>query len=403
MTTQRSTYRPVRPPALSRRALLRRTAAVGLAVPALATLASPAARVARAADSVSESLDAVLAAGVTAGLPGVALHIERAGALVYSGAAGVASIELQTPLKTTDRFRIYSITKAFTATVVLQLVDEGVLSLDDPVTKWLDDPAVARIPDTDRITLRQLLNHTSGIYDYDDDDDSQFKQDAFLGPDADWARVWTLPELLAYADGANHAPYFAPGEGFHYSNTGYVLLGLVVEQATGRRFADELRDRILDPLALIDTALAEGGTVPDGTVDGYHLLGGGLVNATAINLSWAWAVGGIVSTAADVARFARAVFAGELVSPASFEEMFTYTPDPNPMLAGFGWGMGVWMVPSEDGERVEAGGGGPGFTASMVRLPEAELTVVALMNVGGDVEATAAVPDEAIRVARGAA
>jgi D-alanyl-D-alanine carboxypeptidase len=118
---------------------------------------------------------------------------------------------------------------------------------------------------------------------------------------------------------------------------------------------------------------------------------------TAINLSWAWAVGGIVSTAADVARFGRAVFDGELVSPASFEEMFTYTPDPNPMLAGFGWGMGVWTVPSKDGERVEGGGGGPGFTASMIRLSEADLTVVALMNVGGDVEATVAVPDEAIR------
>ena len=147
------------------------------------------------------------------------------------GAAGVASREGQTPLRATDRFRLYSIAKTFTAIVVLQLADAGVLSLDDPVRRWLDAPAVARIPHTDRITLRQLLTHTSGIYDYQDEADSPFYVDAFFGPGADWSRVWAPPELLAYADGARHAPYFAPGQGVAYANTNYVLLGLLVEAA----------------------------------------------------------------------------------------------------------------------------------------------------------------------------
>ncbi len=239
--------------------------------------------------------DALLAAGVAGGVPGLVLRVDRGGAPLFSGAAGVASQEEQTPLRDTDRFRLYSIAKTFTATVVLQLVDEGVLSLEDTVRRWLDDPAVGRIPNTDSITLRQLLTHTSGIYDYQDGADSPFYLDAFFGPGADWARVWTPPELLAYADGARHAPYFAPGRGVAYANTNYVLLGLLVEAATGRPFRDELRDRILGPLALHHTSLEEGAALAPDVVQGYQRQEGQLVNVSAVNLTWAWAAGGLVS------------------------------------------------------------------------------------------------------------
>src|SRR5215216_5880298 len=311
---------------MNRRTLLLQAAAAGLAASVLAAQPFPGARAAGAADPLSVGLDEVLHAAVAGGLPGVALAVERAGKPLYSGAAGLASIEQETPLAATDRFRIFSLAKSFTAIVTLQLVDEGVLSLDDPVTRWLDDPAVGRIPNVDRITLRQLLTHASGIYDYLDEADSPFWTDAFFGPEADWTRVWTPRELIAYAEGANHAPYFAPGQGEHYSNTGYELLGLVVEAATGRSFGEELRARILEPLALADTFLVEGGTMPEGTVDGYHGLDGELFNVTATNVSWAWAAGGMVSTLADLARFARAAYGGELLAPASFAAMFTATP-----------------------------------------------------------------------------
>ena len=209
---------------------------------------TPGARV-RHADRRLASLDAVLQAGLDRGLTGVALAVDQDGEFLFDGAAGLANRETQTPLAPADRFRIYSITKTFTAVLVLQLVDEGVLSLDDTVADWLDDPAVARIPNVEQITLRQLLTHTSGVYDYFAQD-SPFWQDAYLGEDADWSRVWTPEELLAYADGAAHAPDFAPGEGVRYSNTGYILLGLIVEEATGQAFADRLHQQILDPLGL---------------------------------------------------------------------------------------------------------------------------------------------------------
>jgi D-alanyl-D-alanine carboxypeptidase len=379
---------------LNRRSLLRNVAATGLAAPALVALLSSGAGIARAAEPLSGRLDALLQGAVAGGFPGIALYVERAGKPIYSGAAGVASIESETPLKTTDRHRIYSIAKTFTAIVTMQLVDEGALSLDDTVTKWLDEPAVARIPNTDRVTLRHLLIHTSGIYDFADDD-SPFWADAFLGPDADWTKVWTPRELLPYADGANHAPYFAPGESYHYSNTNFILVGLIVEAATGRPYGAELKTRILDALALKDTFLPEGAAMPDGTVDIYHLLDGELVNLSASNLSWDWTAGGMVSTMADLARFSRAVFAGELVSPASFKEMFAFFPAKGP---GYYEGIGLYKIDTPSGAMVGMDGSGPGANSAMMRLETADLTVILLDNMAPDEGATELLRDEVVRV-----
>jgi D-alanyl-D-alanine carboxypeptidase len=383
---------------LNRRAFFLQTAAAGLAATALATFAP---RGTRAADPASAGLDEVLQSFIARGLPGVSLYVERAGEPVYAGTAGFASIEQKTPLTAAHRFRLGSVAKPFAATVVLQLVEEGVLSLDDTVARWLDDPIVARIPNVDQVTLRQLLNHTSGIYDFRDEEDSPFIQDAFLGPDADWARVWTALELLAYADGAKHAPYFAPGQGWHYSNTGYILLGLIVEQATGNAYGDEMRDRILVPLALSDTFLADGAVIPNGTVDCYHLLDSELLNVTAINLSSAGVAGALVATMADFARFGRALFDAELVSPASYQEQFTFVPDPQ--FASFGWGMGVWSGATPYGDVVGIGGDGPGFTANLSRLVAQDLTVAVLLNSAGTDAGTGQIRDEALQAVLGPA
>ena len=347
-----------------------------------------------AATPAASGLDTVLRAAIERGLPGVALLVERDGELVYSGAAGVANIAQQIPLEATDRFRIYSIAKMFTAIVVLKLVDDGVLALNDTVAQWLDDPAVGRIPNVDRITLHQLLNHSSGIYDFADDNDSPFWQDAFLGPDADWEKVWSLEELLAYADGARHAPYFAPGEGVFYSNTDYVLLGMIVEEATGHRFGDELRSRILEPLALGDTFLPEGGEMPEGIVRGYQLIGGELVDVSASNLSWLWTAGGMVSTTADLVRFGDAVFGGELISPASFKEMFTFVPEPR--RPGIAQGLGVYRIETSNGELVGNDGQGVGFGSSMMLLKEADISIVVLANMAPDEGKINGVRDETI-------
>jgi D-alanyl-D-alanine carboxypeptidase len=352
--------------------------------------ATPTSGVAR-----TSGFDDVLQAGISQGLTGVALAVDQDGKVLFDGVAGFANGEAQIPLAPTDRFRIYSITKTFTAVLILQLVDEGVLSLDDTVTDWLDDPEVVRIPNVDRITIRRLLTHTSGVYDYFAED-SPFWQDAYLGEDADWSRVWSPEELLAYADGANHAPDFAPGEGVRYSNTGYILLGLIVEEATAQPFADRLRQQILDPLGLTDTFFAATEPVPGETVQGYHLFGGDLVNVSATHLSAQWAEGGMVSTTRDLMRFGDALFGGELLAPASLEEMLTFIPSE---MSGVAWGMGVAQMHTAAGDLVGMKGDGPGFAARLFRLPERDLSLVLLTNTNRDDETVDVLFEQVVQTA----
>jgi D-alanyl-D-alanine carboxypeptidase len=146
-------------------------------------------------EAAPSDLEAVLQAGLDAGLTGVALRVERGDEILFDGAAGFASVERGTLLTPADRIRIASVTKAFTAVVVMQLVEEGALALDDTVGQRLEDPVVGRIPNVDRMTVRQLLNHTGGVYDYFDED-SPFWSDAYFGDGVDWTRVWTPDELL---------------------------------------------------------------------------------------------------------------------------------------------------------------------------------------------------------------
>jgi D-alanyl-D-alanine carboxypeptidase len=245
-----------------------------------------------------------------------------------------------------------------------------------------------------------LLVHTSGIYDFADDTDSPFWADAFLGPNADWSKVWAPQELLAYADGAKHAPYAAPGETYHYSNTNYILVGLIVEKATGQTFGTELRRRILTPLALSDTFFVEGATLPDGTVDAYQLIDGQLVSLSASNLAWAWTFGGMVSTPMDLARFARAVYGGELLAPASFEEMFAFFPAKGP---GYYEGIGVYKIDTPSGQMDGMDGTGPGANSLMMRLEAADLTVILMNNMAPDQGATERLRDEVVQIVLGSA
>jgi len=353
-----------------------------LAGGALASLAlAPIAAAKREATPSAIDFDALLAEAIEAGVPGIALSVSRDRELIFSGAAGVSNLETQAPVRPDDRFRIYSIAKAFAATVVLQLVDEGVLSLDDTVTHWLDSSEVLAIPNVNRITLRQLLTHTSGIYDFADDLDSPFWEDAFLGPNADWSRVWTIEELLSYAAAENHDAYFAPGEGNHYSNTGYLLLGLIVEQATGKTYGDELRSRVIDPLGLENTFLAEGGAMPEGTISGYQVIDDELIDVSSTNLSWIWTAGGMVSTTGDLLALADALFSGALLTNDSIDEMFTFVATESPQM---GEGMGIYRIETDYGTLTGMDGGGPGFNSTLMRHADSGITVAILGNVAPD-------------------
>jgi D-alanyl-D-alanine carboxypeptidase len=242
---------------------------------------------------------------VSEGAPGAIVFV-RTPRGVHSAVAGAAQLQPRVPMRIADHYRIASLTKTFVAAVMLQLAAEGKLGLDDSIERWL--PGV--VPNGAQITLRQLLNHTSGLFNYTDDLTWQNTELANPG------RVWSPSDLLAVA--FSHNALFVPGTNFAYSNTGYVLLGLVVEKISGATIGDVLRTRIFEPLGLRQTSFPTGIEMPEPLVHGYaSFLGSTLVDITTLmNPSWLNAAGQVVSTAADVTTFYSALMKGRVV-PAS--------------------------------------------------------------------------------------
>ncbi len=213
-------------------------------------------------------------------------------------------------MEPSTRVRIASISKVFTAVVVLQLVEEGRIALDAPMTTWFPD----LVPNGEAITVSHLLNHTTGLYDYVED--RSFIGQGYQNPD----RFWLPRELVAYA--VQHRPAFAPGaeDRWDYSSTTDVILGMIVEQVTGNTLAQEMRMRIFEQLELDHTFF-----VPEEEVQGTQAHGYSHgTDQTNISLSIAFATANIVSTASDVQRFAQAVVEGELLQPDTQEILYRF-------------------------------------------------------------------------------
>lgn len=310
----------------------------------------------RAGPTVQEVLDDLVAGHAG----GVAVAIGRDGEPVRLCAAGRADTS-GTSTEPDDVFRIGSITKTFMAVLVLQLVDEEVLGLDDPVQRYVPD-----VPLTDAVTVRQLLNHSSGIPDI-----ASLPElvDALL---ADPGRAWTPEETLAALAGLDRD--FAPGSQLGYSSTNYIVAGLLVEQLTGRSLAENLRSRITGPLGLTATALAPDGPGP---VTGFSQQLGPGGNTETVSLhaleTAAWAAGGMVSTAEDLSVFFRALSAGDLLSAAALEEM-------TDVRGRAGVGLGVWRVQMPTGPGYGHGGEIPGYTAFAAVRPASGDVLVMLAN-----------------------
>ncbi|MGR6917581.1 serine hydrolase domain-containing protein [[Actinomadura] parvosata] len=279
---------------------------------------------------LQHALDQTVAGG---GGPGAIAELEIDGTRVWSGTAGVADLTTGRPRHTGEHFRIGSFTKAFVGTVVLRLAAEGKLGLDDTVARWLPGMVEKHLGgDGTAITIRQLLNHTSGL------------------PDAFPGQTPPAPEK--------------PGTRFIYSKVNYNLAGLIVEQATGGTLADEIEHRIARPLGLTGTYLP--GT--DNTMRAPHArhyskadeLGNpaDVHDVTGADLSWAGAAGGMVSTAADLRRFLGELLRGRLLPPEQQRELFTTVPTD-----GAGWvpdttyGLGVYSQRLPCGVTLWGGGG----------------------------------------------
>ncbi|MGW0971770.1 serine hydrolase domain-containing protein [Streptomyces sp. NPDC002516] len=284
---------------------------------------------------------AAMEAAVRDGVPGVTATATGPHG-TWSATAGLGDLRTGAPRSTADRYRVGSITKTFVSTVLLQLEAEKRLSLDDTVDHWLPGLIHGNGNDGTRITVRQLLNHTSGIFNYTADEDfvaTHFARDGFLRHRYD---TLTPEQLVAVA--LSHKPDFAPGTSWNYSNTNYVLAGMVIEKVTGRSYASEIRDRIVKPLQLRATSLpGTRATVPGPHSRAYSKLAetttGPTYDATSLNPSMASSAGEMISDSADLDRFYGALLRGRLLPPEQLREMKTTVRIDGVPDGGYGLGL----------------------------------------------------------------
>ncbi|MFJ4649216.1 serine hydrolase domain-containing protein [Streptomyces bobili] len=256
-----------------------------------------------------------------------------------SAYAGTAAMNTRRPMPREGRFRIGSATKTFTATVVLQLVGEGRMSLDDTVEQWLPGVVRGNGNDGSQITVRQLLQHTSGIPDVGPEISALKSAEGYR---ADRFRTYTPDELVGLA--MRHHSKFSPGDGWSYSNTNYILAAMIIHKVTGRGWAREVKDRIIRPLGLRDTSTP--GTFPfilGPHAQGYAGFGTDTgIDVTELNSSMAVGSGSIISTAHDLNRFYAALLSGRLLAPAQLDEMTTTKLAPE---LGVRYGLGLAEIP----------------------------------------------------------
>ncbi|MFD7666918.1 serine hydrolase domain-containing protein [Streptomyces sp. NPDC059788] len=337
------------PAAPSRVTTVRRSAsrATALALALTAVLATgPAAGAASPAprpDGHQATRDALRTVVEDAGLPGVAAET-RDGRGRWFGAAGQADTTTHRERSSADHFRAASVTKTFLATVLLQLAEEGRLDLDDTVDTWLPGVVHGNGNDGGAIRLRQLLNHTSGLNNYSDD--AEFaRRSSGPGFPAHRYDTYRPAELVALA--MKRPPHHAPGTVARYSNTNYVLVGMIIEKVTGHSYAHEVQRRILTPLKLRGTSFPGlDPRMPRPHPTAYSRLhrtepDAPVVDATEQNMSWLGAAGEIISTTGDLNTFFRALSRGQLLNPAATREMFTTVPAE---AGGYRYGLGIESV-----------------------------------------------------------
>jgi D-alanyl-D-alanine carboxypeptidase len=311
-------------------------------------------------------------------IPGIEATVILADGRTWTGVAGDAVAATHAKVTPQTPFPIASVTKTFTAALILRLAEQGRLTIDDPLARWMPD-----YPNAAHITLRMLLTHTSGLADF------------FQNPKLDTAlnkakgRVWTPAEVLPFVA----KPAFAPGKGWGYSNTNYVLLGLVAERAGGAPWADQVREDFFVPLGLASTYVQGVGTpsVPPahsnqmfigygGKILPRDLSDGSTIAPFTAVATAAYSAGSIASTTADLARWARALYGGDVLAPASLAEMLTFDPDIT-RYAALAYGLGVSRV-KVDGRFAAVGHTGAlaGTRASIRWLPAQRVSVAVLFN-----------------------
>jgi len=295
-------------------------------------------------------------------IPGLALAVVHDGQVTSTKGFGLANIELNVPVTPTTVFQLQSITKTMTATAIMMLVEEGKLKLDDRITEYLDG-----LPDSwNDVTVRQLLSHTSGIKDFINEPTLNLRLDA------------TPAEIVRSL--AEKPLNFSPGEKFRYSNTGYQLLGMIIQRLSGQEWGEYCRQRIFEPLGMVDTRVIDLGDLIPNRAAGYRVENGNLRNGGFVAPSiLAYPGGGVRSTALDLAKWDAALYSEKLVKQSSIEQMFTPATLNDGSHAPYGLG---WFLGDHDGHRftMHTGSHFTGFGTVLLRYPADKLTVIALAN-----------------------
>jgi CubicO group peptidase (beta-lactamase class C family) len=311
-------------------------------------------------------VDALLSDRFNDHQPGAAVLVAQNGTILFEKGYGLASVEHLVPITADTKFRIGSITKQFTAAAILKLLEEGKLSLDDPLSKFIPD-----YPRGGEVSIRHLLTHTSGIHSYTSKPD--FLASATVGA--------TIEDHIG---SFKNDPYdFDPGQKFLYNNSGYFLLGFIIEKVSGRSYDDYLREAFFEPLGMKNTGVHTPTAILQHEATGYAFEDGTWKKAIDWDMSKAGAAGALYSTVKDLHLWNEALFAGKILSEASLNEAFTPVTvagedAAQPKETGYGFG---WSIQKPRGsQEISHAGGLNGFVSFLMRLPAEKFTVVMLVN-----------------------
>lgn len=298
--------------------------------------------------------------------PGAAVLVARDGAIIFDKGYGFAQVESRVRMTTYTRSRIGSITKEFTSAAILKLAEEGRLSIDDHLSKFIPD-----WPRGDEVTLRHLLTHSSGIHD-------------FTAKPGFYEHVTEPISLADLVTSFKNDPYdFNPGEKYSYCNSGYVLLGYIIEKVSGQSYESYLKKTFFDALGMKHTGVYHAGMSPVGEAFGYSYTNGAVHRAVNWDMSKVATAGELYSTAHDLYLWNEAIFNHRVLSAASLKEAFTVgvlkNDDPT-HPEDIGYGLGWTMDRLNDAREVSHGGELWGFGSYLLRLPDYRLTVVVLLN-----------------------
>lgn len=313
----------------------------------------------------------------SSGVVGVEMSVYDTKYGIWVGGSGKADLHNNIDIKPCNKTRVGSTVKMYTSTIILKLQEEGKLNLDDKISSYLQGDNINKIQNAEKATIRQLLQHSSGIFNYIQS--LQF-QTASLN---NLIKEWRADDLLKYA--YNKKAYFNPGDDVHYSNTNYILLGLLIEKIEGVPLYQVFDNKIITPLGLTNTQFAGKDPVPNGIVRGYIDMYSNLQVIESTYFSgWDYytADGGLISNPYDMNVFFRALMNGQIINSASLNEMLTWkTPMEEPTdFYKIHYGLGIFKIETPKGIAYMHSGDAIGYYANMIYFPDDSTTIVYSVN-----------------------